>query len=348
MLYEIAEKALKLEREGKRIIRLNVGDTNLPTPEIAKASAIKSIGEKKAGYGSSAGLYELREIAAQREGCEPGNIVIGPGSKHLIYGLLSILCRHGDKVTYPSPHWLAYELSCKQLGLSGCAERTSLEDGWGLGDIDVSGSRMLIICNPLNPTSTIYDEKEMRGLVEKAEDAGATLVIDEAYKGIAFREIPHYDSIRIRSFSKEFSMEGWRLGYAVLPDEIAKKLIKYNQITCTCVPNFVQMAGIACLENEKAILEENRKIWKSRMEFAQKALARHGFRFAKAEAGMYVFATHEGIDESGSFALSLLDEGVAITPGTAFGDYKKFIRICANQPENLLEEAIEKMAGHLR
>jgi aspartate aminotransferase len=347
MLYELAEKAFRLEQEGKKIIKLNIGDTNLPVPQKAKDAAVECIGSCKPGYGPSAGLPELRKLAAEREGCEPENIVIGPGSKHLIYGLLSVLCSKGDKVSFPSPHWPAYALACKQLGLEACMEKTSLENNWALGEIEPKG-KMLIICNPLNPASTIYDENDVKKLVEKAADAGTHVMVDEAYKGLAFKEIPKYDAIRIRSFSKEFSMEGWRLGYALVPEEIAKKLTKFNQITCTCVPEFVQKAGIACLENENEILEEARRLWRSRMDAAQKVLSSNGFRFAKPEAGIYLFATHEGITDSGSFALSLLDKGVAVAPGISFGDYPEFIRICANQPEEVLIEAAEKMAENLR
>ena len=116
------------------------------------------------------------------------------------------------------------------------------------------------------------------------------------------------------------------------------------QVEGTCIPAFIQAAGIACLENEKEILSSHRKAWKARAESACKSLASHGFKFSKPQSGIYVFATHEGISDSGKYALSLLEKGVAVAPGTDFGGYGKFVRICVNQPPSVLEEAIGKMA----
>ncbi len=99
--YELAEKALKLEREGKKIIRLNVGDTNLPAPECAVDAIVKNI-KGKTNYGSSAGTQKLREQIAEREGCDVKNVVVTPGSKHSIYGLLSIIAKKGDKISIPT------------------------------------------------------------------------------------------------------------------------------------------------------------------------------------------------------------------------------------------------------
>ncbi|HSB46759.1 MAG TPA: pyridoxal phosphate-dependent aminotransferase [Candidatus Bilamarchaeum sp.] len=343
--YELAERALALEREGRKIVRLNVGDTNLPTPLCAVEAAATRMRQGKSGYGPSAGLQELREAVAGREGCKAANVVVGPGSKHLIYGLMSILCRGGDSVAFPSPHWPMYELACSQLGLKMNALQSGEADGWMFDASGLRGAKLSIICNPLNPTSTIYREKEIEAAIEEAQREGTHVILDEAYKGLAFREIPVFEgAIRVRSFSKEFNMEGWRLGYAVAPEDVAKRLTAYNQITATCVAPFVQEAGRAALAEEKKILEGNRRIWKKRAEAAAKALSDAGFRFAKPEAGIYLFASHENVKDCEKFSLALLEkEGVCVAPGTGFGNYRKHIRICVNQEEQVLEAAIAKM-----
>jgi aspartate aminotransferase len=343
--YELAEKALALEREGRKVVRLNVGDTNLPTPQAAIEAAVRRLRDGKSGYVSSAGMAGLREKAAEREGCGPENVVIGPGSKLLIYGLMSVLCKAGDRVAFPSPHWPAYSLASAQLSLEAHVIQSKMEDSWAFEPARAAGAKMLIICNPLNPTGTVYGEETIRAAIEEAADSGAHVILDEAYKGLSFREIPRYEgAIRVRSFSKEFSMEGWRLGYAVAPEEVAKKLVSFNQITSTCVPPFVQEAGLACLEREKVLLEANRRVWRSRMDAARKALVGAGFSFAEPDAGIYFFATHPKLDDSEAFAMELLGkEGIAVAPGTGFGDYRRFIRICVNQPEETLREAIARM-----
>lgn len=349
--YELAEIALALERSGKKVVKLNVGNTNIPTPECAVEAAVSRLRRSKSGYGPSAGLPELRQKIAEREGCDMKNVVVGPGSKHLLYGIMSVLCKRGDKVAFPSPYWPAYGLICRQLGLKVNAMDADLDTKWNFKPADMEKAKMLLMCNPLNPTSTIYPEKLIRQAIGAAADKGAHIVLDEAYRGLAFSEIPEYGGdnvIRVRSFSKEFSMEGWRLGYAVAPGDVAKKLISFNQITTTCVAPFVQEAGIACLGNEEAILGKSRKVWRSRTDAAQKALAEAGFRFAKPEAGIYVFATHPAILDSEAFAIRLLEkDGIAVAPGTEFGGYKTFIRICVNQPEGALRNAIDRIGRFL-
>jgi aspartate aminotransferase len=349
MFYELAEKALALEKEGRKVTRLNLGDTNLPTPERAIEAGVARMRSAKSGYGSSAGMMELRQKIAEREKCDVKNVVVGPGSKSLIYGLMSILCKRGESVAFPTPYWPAYELACRQLELKEKRLDGRPDEGWAFNAHDSGRARMLIVCNPLNPTSTIYDEKLVNEAISVCAENGTHMLLDEAYKGLAFREMPRYEGVmRVRSFSKEFNMEGWRLGYVVAPEDIAKRLIAFNQITSTCVAPFVQAAGIACLEDEKAILAQNRRDWRTRSEAAQSALSKAGFSFAKPEAGIYIFAMHPGIRDSGEFALELLEkEGIAVAPGTEFGGYRQHIRLCLNRPEYVLAEAIGRMGQFL-
>jgi len=317
--YELAEKALKLEREGKKIIRLNVGDTNLPAPECATHAAIEEIKKRNSDYVSSAGIMELKEKIAERENCGIENIIIGPGSKSMIYGLLKVLAEKGDKVNAPSPTWPAYGLLCKHLGLKMENIKTKLEDNWEYGELE--DSKVTIICNPLNPTSTVYKDKTIKQTIENSK---GHVILDEAYKALAFDKVPAYEgAIRVRSFSK-----------------VIEKMLKFNQISITCVPPFIQKAGVACLENEAGLIEQNMRVWKSRSKAATKALADAGFKFALPQAGIYVFATHENISDADKFALEVLDNGVAVAPGSAFGGHGKFFRICINQNEETLEEAI--------
>lgn len=349
MFYELAEKAMKMEASGKRVIRLNLGDTGLDTPACAIEAAIKSMREKKAKYVSAAGIAALREAVAKKEGCGVDNVVVGPGSKAILYGLFSILASSGDKVVFPSPYWPAYGMVCGQLGLRAVNARTTLESGWELGELPLEGAKVLLLCNPLNPTSTVYSPERIEEAIGEALGKGIQVILDEAYRELAFENVPsHSGAVRVRSFSKEFNMEGWRIGYAIAPEEIAKKLVKFNQITATCVPEFVQQAAIACLENGDEITSANREVWKKRAASASSALSKAGFRFCAPAAGIYAFATHPGIKDSGEYALRLLEgEGVAVAPGAPFGGYDDFVRICLNQPEEILEEAIEKMGKAL-
>ncbi|MEM4634142.1 MAG: pyridoxal phosphate-dependent aminotransferase [Candidatus Anstonellaceae archaeon] len=337
MFYQLVEKIIKMEQSGKKVLKLHIGDTRIPTPRVAVDAVKKAITSTNLGYSSSAGLQRLRELAAEREGCKAQNIVVGPGSKHLIYGILTVFRKKYRNISVPSPFWSMYKLASNSLGLKFFGIKTKLNTNWKFNSIPKSD--IILICNPNNPTSTVYSNDSIKEVIENSH---YPVIIDEAYKGLAFERIDSFDCIRIRSFSKEFNMENWRLGYAVVPDEIAKKLIQYNQITCTCVPNFVQAAGIACLENEKELLKENKKVWKKRLDAAASALKRAGFKFAMPQSAMYIFATHSAISSGTHFSMELLKHGVAVAPGEDFGE-KRFFRMTCNATPEELKEAVEKM-----
>lgn len=346
--YEIVEKSFALERAGRQIVRLNIGDTNLPAPECATRAAIAALSRGRSGYGPAAGLPVLRERIARREGCGVENVVVGPGSKQILFALMSVLGRPGARVAIPSPAWPAYELIAKQLGMVPVTLPSSLATGWQYDLAPARGCSLFVVCNPLNPTSTLITPELMVSTVAEAKRSGGHLLIDEAYRGLAFEEVPRPDgAIRLRTFSKEFNMEGWRLGYAIAPADVIREVVRFNQISVTCVADFVQEAGAACLAEEEAILTRNRALWRERVDACAQALRRAGFELAYPQAGMYLFATHPDLQDADALALRLLDRGVGVAPGSGFGDFPRFVRICANQEVGVLEDAIERMAAAL-
>lgn len=340
--YGLAEKLFSGASGGAPVLRLHIGDTNLPPPPEAVAAAAERMRSGPVSYGSAQGAHALRQRIAEREGCAPENVVVGPGSKQLLFGLMSVLAQPGDRVAVPQPAWPAYGLMARQLGLEVAALPATLEGGWRFDPGRIERARLVILCNPLNPTSTVYPRELVEEAAARARDQGAALVIDEAYRGVAFAEVGACAAIRVRSFSKEFSMEGWRLGYAVAPAEVAQRLVAFNQLSITCVPEFVQAAGLACLEQEERILGEAREIWRRRAVTASRALGEAGFQFAPPQSGMYVFATHPRLRDDREYVARLLDDGVAVAPGSAFGA-PGFVRICVNQERPILEEAVRRM-----
>jgi len=142
-------------------------------------------------------------------------------------------------------------------------------------------------------------------------------------------------------------MEGWRLGYIVAPEEIIKKIVSFNQMVPTCVPGFIQKAGVACLENEADIKKENLRIWNERRDAALKLMEASGFEFVRPDVGMYIFAKHKKIKNSGALALELLDKGVAVAPGCEFGPYDNFIRLTLCRQKEEIEEAVFIISKHI-
>jgi len=340
LFYRLVEESFLLERAGKKLIKLHIGSTGLAVPEPA-LKLLKSLPDGiQAPYGPGAGLVEFRKIAAERENVSPEQIVVGPGSKFLIFSLLMTLKETISELVIPAPFWPAYILMAETLGVKARVVPTKLEDNWRLPDLNLKPRSLVMLCNPLNPTSTTLSNEDALRLTEQAENSSSKLIFDEAYRDLSFNPLKTIGEIRIRSFSKEFNMEGWRLGYAVLPEDLAKKLGSFVHITTSCVSSLIQRVGIACLENRTSILENHVGIWKTRLEALSGGLRKAGFNFVDPQAGMYVFATHEKIQSCEKFCKDAMEKGVAVSPGSAFGPYERFVRISASAEVEELVKAV--------
>lgn len=356
MLYEISEKTMKLESEGNKIIKLNIGDPDQPTPnEIIKA-AYEAMKQGKTKYSSSAGEKKLREALANLHNVSADNVIITTGSKWAIFSLMYLLLKKGGNVTIPTPHWTAYELTAKSLGAETKFLRTEIDSEWKINvekleDLVDRKTRLIILNNPNNPTSKVIDEKTLDEIVQIADDKGITILSDEVYSDISFVETKSVldygnDHILVKSFSKTYAMTGWRVGYAVVEKGLAEKMMKLNQITLTNVPVFVQEAALKALELREEVANKMRKEYRRRADLASSILSETKVKSSKPDAPFYLFPKYEGLD-SERFALDLLNEGVAITPGTAFGDYLEHFRISLTAPEEEIELGLRKICEAL-
>jgi aspartate aminotransferase len=352
MLYEINEKALKLESEGKKIIKLNIGDPDLETPpEIIKA-AYDAMKSGKTKYSSAFGEKNLREKLASIHKVYADNVVVTPGSKWGVFSVMYLLLKNGGNVVIPTPYWTAYGLTAKTLGAETRLLKTELDSNWKI-DLETLESlidrdtRMIILNNPNNPTSAVIEEKVFDGIVQIANDKGITILSDEVYADISFvktKRILEYggDHILVTGFSKTFTMTGWRLGYVIANTKMVEKIAKLNQITISNVPVFIQEAALKALELRSAIREKIREVYRERAKLASDMLSKSKLEFSEPSAPFYVFPRRRGLD-SERFALRLLDDGVAIAPGTAFGDYREHFRISLTAPRDDLGIALDKI-----
>jgi aspartate aminotransferase len=354
MLYEINEKALKLESEGKKIIRLNLGDPDMATPPEIVEAAYASMKAGKTKYSSSYGELRLRQKIAEMHGVKTENVVITPGSKWAIFSTMFLTLKDGGNVIIPTPYWTAYDLIAKSFGAKTKLLKTEMENGWKV-DLDKLESlidnetKMIILNNPNNPTSKVMDTETLDGIVEIANKKGVIVLSDEVYGAIAFnktKSILDYgaDSKHILSngFSKTFTMTGWRIGYIVANKMLIDKVTKLNQITFNNVPVFIQDAALKGLELHKQIAENIKAKYKQRADLASKKLSAAGFKFTKPEAPFYVFPKRDGLNGE-KFTLDLLDRGVAVAPGTSFGDYREHFRISLTAPDDQIDTALDKI-----
>ena len=352
MLYEINEKAIRLENQGKKIIRLNLGDPDLATPNEIIEAAYAAMKAGKTKYASAYGEEKLREKLAKIHGVKAENVVITPGSKWGIFAVMYLTMKGGGNVIIPTPYWTAYDLIAKSIGAQTKLLRTEMEDGWKV-DLDKleamidKDTRMIILNNPNNPTSKVIDPKTLDGIVEIANRKGVTILSDEVYGPISFvktKSILEYNGnhkhILSNGFSKMFTMTGWRIGYTIANKELIDNITRLNQITINNVPVFIQEAALKGLEMQKQLTKSIETEYKERAKMAGKTLTEAGFSFTEPEAPFYIFPKRKGLD-SEKFTLDLLDKGVAVAPGTAFGDYREHFRISLTVPREQLKTALD-------
>jgi aspartate/methionine/tyrosine aminotransferase len=262
--------------------------------------------------------------------------------------------RNGGNVIIPTPYWTAYALIAKSIGAKTKLLRTELETGWKvdlekLESIIDKETKMIILNNPSNPTSKVIDDETLDGIVEIANKKGVTILSDAVYGAIAFTKVKSIldygtDSPHILSngFSKTFTMTGWRVGYIVANKMLVDNITKLNQITFNNVPVFIQDAALKGLELHAKIASNIKAKYKARADLASKKLKAGGFQFTEPEAPFYVFPKLAGLDGE-KFTLSLLDKGVAVAPGTSFGDYREHFRISLTAPDDQIDAGLDKI-----
>ncbi len=355
MLYETFEKIYALERAGKKIIKLNVGEPDWKPPKSAVKAACLGMKTGAGIYGSSAGESPLREELARLHGCKKENVVITPGSKFGIYSLLKILLRNGDAALSFSPNWTAYGLMCNSLGANLKLIETRQEEGWkanlaGLEAAIDANTKIILLNSPGNPTSVALLPKEEEELISIAKSKGIAVLADDAYRDLCFdaRKERQFDghTLIAGTFSKTFGMTGWRIGYAIAPEEMIVKMAEMHRITITNVPVFLQSAALSALLQKEKIARRARRLCKKRAKLAFGMLGSK-LQCVKPNAGFYMFPRLPEGTETGKFLDSLLEKGVAIAPGGAFGNYKNHVRISLCREEEALKEAFEKINSAL-
>ncbi len=350
MLYEISEKAMQLEREGKSIINLNLGDPDMQTPPEIVGAAMEAMKKGLTKYSFSAGEMKLRKELARIHEVSPSNVIVTPGSKWAIFSLMYLQLKNGGNVIITTPYWTSYELIAKSLGAETRLLRTEHTSNWQI-DIEKlenlidKNTRMIMLNNPNNPTSKSFENSTLENLVQLANKKKVTILSDEVYADISFvktKSILDFDGehMLISSFSKTFAMTGWRIGYAIVGKDVAEKMTRLNQITVTNVPVFVQEAAIKALELKERIANDMRKEYRRRADLACEMLSKTRLEFTKPDAPFYLFPKFEGLN-SEKFTFSLLDKGVAITPGSAFGNYNEHFRIALTVSEDKIKKGLE-------
>lgn len=370
--FETLAKAKALERQGRSIIHLEIGDPDFDTPMNIKEAAVRAIYGGNTHYVPAEGIYELREAIAQYVSktrmidVEPEEVVVGPGCKQLLFLAMLALINPGDEVLYPSPAYPAYEslinfVGAKPVPIPLMEEYDFRMDHEYVKEKITRKTRMVILNSPENPTGGVLTKEDLRliadciagrdDVIVLSDEIYSRIVYEGAYESIVSLPGMKEKTIILDGFSKAYAMTGWRLGYAVMHKEIAQKLTQLviNSHACTCA--FVQVAGIEALNGSQDSVKEMVKEFKRRRELIVSGLNKlKGFSCRKPAGTFYVFPNIRGTGfKSRELADYLLREaGVAVLPGTAFGaSGEGYLRLSfASSIENI-EKALEKMAEAL-
>ena len=357
--FDILRRAVELQKNGREVHRLEVGEPDLGAPPEVRQSAANALLEGYARYIDSRGLAELRtQIVNQvyeKHGLEitPENVVITPGGRFAIYLAAKTLLREGDELIVIDPSWPMYRQVAPFVGARSVHVKTLFEDGW-TPSIDavekhISPSTKAIILNyPNNPTGKILDRTTFNKLVELATDHGITVISDEVYADyVRDGHVSILDNdlgkqhVLIQSFSKSYGMTGYRIGYVIADKNLVAKMASIIGLVITCVPEFIQRGALTALSLRDAP-KEYAAIMMRRMEKAVHELEKVGAEFYRPDGGMYVFPRVGKLGEDAmATAFELLEsKGVAVAPGSLFGGYDEFIRISLGAPDESIVKGI--------
>ena len=334
IVMDVMEAAREAEESGRRIIHMEVGQPGTPAPKQATNSVVESMTKNNLGYTVALGLPELRKRISELYGewynvdINPKRIAITPGSSSAFVASFTSLFDSGDRVGIAAPGYPSYKQILKALDLVPVTIQTIMENRFqplpqNLPNNDLSG---FLIASPANPTGSMLDYKSLSDLIHISQENNISFISDEIYHGIEYEkkavtalEITD-DCYVINSFSKYFSMTGWRIGWIIVPENHIRQIESIVQNMFICAPHVSQVAAIAAMD-AKDELEYNMSVYRENRSLMIEGLAKAGFtEIAPPDGAFYIYADISKFsNNSFKFARDILDEaGIAITPGFDF------------------------------
>jgi aspartate aminotransferase len=358
--FEVLNKARALERQGKSIIHLEIGEPDFDTPPNVVEAAVDALHKGWTHYGPSAGLPELRQTIAEyvsrTRGAKvtPEEVVVVPGGKPIIFFTILALIDEGDEVIYPNPGFPIYESMIHYVGGRAVPmhlreERDFSVDVDELAALITDRTKLIILNSPQNPTGGVMERKDVEQVATAIGDRNILVLSDEIYSRLLF-EGEHFSimsvpgmqerTILLDGFSKTYAMTGWRMGYGVMRPDLASHITRLATNSTSCTASFTQIAGIEALRGDQSSVDRMCEEFKRRRDVFVAGLNMiKGFSCRMPKGAFYVFPniTKTGW-KSKPLAEALLEQaGVAALSGTAFGDFGEgYLRFSvANSLENL-------------
>ena len=358
----------RIARHDTTVISLGQGIPSGTMDPALKQAAINAITYGTTdSYSDPQGMYELRSAISESTASEnmiytPDEILVTSGAIEAInVAIRSVVTEKRSGIIIPTPTYSAYFSVVTQNGGTVVDYQTTPNNNW---QIDCDAIRQLIrrhttailLCNPNNPTGTVYDKATIRQLAQLAKDSGIVLIIDEVYRHMMHDDTPFYspaedinckDSIiRIMSFSKDFMMTGWRVGYIQSSASRIKDMVAIHDTLVNCTPVVSQYVAVTALKHQERILTANATIYRTRLAQISTLLATSVTELTVTApmAGYYLFAKLPGSAPSRIVAEQLAKVGVIVIPGSAFGSAGEgYVRICFGRSSTAITAGIERM-----
>ena len=365
--FEVLARAKALERQGRQVVHLEIGEPDFDTPDHIKAAAKRALDAGVTHYGPSAGIPELRGAiarhVAETRGIDvaPNEVVVTPGAKPIMFFAILALVNRGDEVIYPNPGFPIYESVVNFVGGVPVPIPLTEETGFGfdLAELERRVSRktrLIVINSPGNPTGGVLEPDDIGRIADLARHYRVPVLSDEIYRRFLYEgrfasiaSLPGMkpQTIILDGFSKSYAMTGWRLGYGVMPPALAEHMTRLMTNSASCTATFIQHAGVAALQGDDAPVREMVEEFRQRRDLIVDGLNQiPGVTCQRPRGAFYVFPSVKALRRpSKEIATYLLDEaGVALLWGTAFGEFGEgYLRLSYAASREAIGRALEAM-----
>ena len=370
--FAVLAKANALERAGRTVVHLEIGEPDFPTPPHVVAAAEAALARGLTHYVASPGIRELREAVAAhlartgRLHTSADRVVITPGGKPIMFYSILALCQDGDEVLCPDPGFPMYASITAFTGATVVPVPLHAEHGFRIDPEELAAlvsprTRMIVLNSPHNPCGSVSSRQDVEAIARIAMDNDLMVLSDEIYSSLSYvgrppsvLDVPGMAerTILLDGWSKTFAMTGWRLGFGVFPAELVEPVTRLLVNSVSCVPAFSQHAAIAALEGPWDAVEAMQEEFGRRRSLVVEGLsAIDGITCQFPDGAFYAFPDVSALGvPSAQLSDDLLERaGVACLPGTAFGPGGEgYLRLSYAAPREHLERALDAIARHVR
>ncbi len=370
--YEVLARAQALEAKGRKIIHLEIGQPDFDTFQNISEAGRQAIAEGRTRYTPPAGMPALKEAIAEAAGRQrdvhflPEQVVVGPGTKpNMFYATLALI-GPGDEVLYPDPGFPTYKAMVGVAGGTAVPVPLKEENQFSF-DLEAfdrlinERTRLIILNSPSNPTGGVLPMPDLQHIARAAQRYDCWVLSDEIYMRIIYdgQQAPSIvrlpgmmeRTIVVDGFSKTYAMTGWRLGYGIMPVELAKRIDLLLTHSVGCSAQFTQIAGLEAIRGPQGRVAEVVREYQSRRDLIVSGLnSIPGITCQMPQGAFYVFPNIKAFGiKSDELAELLLEEaGVAVLPGTSFGDYGEgYLRLSYSTSQEIIKAGLDCMRGAL-